>query len=162
MGVGDIRERFQSNRNMFDLNYFYGGKRDRGSVVPEDDYHSTVHIRTRMRGGIKSLSQVPNNFIVPVEALQFPEGLDVILPYIRTSPGYRLFETSPLIRMKDLQHQVFVLHVSLKNLASEMNQITNINALQERILALLDVVKSVPIQKVEAAPAVINESKSLF
>lgn len=121
---------------VMDLNFFHVGRKQGSSSVGL--LHESRVIRTRLRGGNVVISEIPHNHIINADSPQFPEGLEIILPYRKDSPGYHKLYRLPALHMAELERELEETRLKMAGMI-EANSLQSPEQLMELVKDLLDI-----------------------
>ena len=130
---------------VIDLNNLYIGRSN--GTRPAGMLHSDYKIRLKMVpiGENQSviLSGVPENMIVHVSnATGFPEGVDIILPYLTDSLGFQLFDRYPLVKLAAAERRITELELDMSALILKTRGFTTIAQYRETFQEFMNLFES--------------------
>ena len=140
MVLGGVKNRIfgVGSRVQIDLNFLVIGRYAGGQ---SGLLHTVRRIRTGFFKGHFTTGNVPNEFFragMPSEFPQFPEGVDIVFPYIKESPGYRLFVSLPATKLKIMENQLQEMKIYLANIIQSATMYTP-EQLKEELMGVVDI-----------------------
>lgn len=112
MGVGQL---IAKRRGVIDLDVISVGRRVKDTSHPNSvtfSYeYSTGSAWDTVRGKkIQRVSEIPSTLIERgIASPNYGEGFDILLPRRKGSPGWRLFIDLPIMKVKQIQHEILML-----------------------------------------------------
>lgn len=91
------------------------------------------------------MGSIPSTFIESVPAgifPQHPDGIDIIYPYDKTSPGYRYFISLPKVKLKIQEQQMEVMKIRLTDMIETVGMQTP-EQLKENLMEVLDIMEKI-------------------
>ena len=131
----------QKARGVWDLNYFLCGRKIHEK--PIGGLQVQYSYRTGFFGGRMDLGEVPVTQIKRVNTLRNPEGLDIIMPFKKDSPGYHEFITMPLFKMQLLETRLAELELDIQSRIESAAEMKSFAQLQETVFSIVDMIKEV-------------------
>lgn len=139
---------FQKSRVVLDLNFFCIGRLE--NINPAGGFHSDYVIRFKFWPWAKNanvtLGKVPAGMVKSANSPYFLEGMEIILPYITTSPGYQLLQNYPILRLADLERRKDELELELLRRVQQAKGLQTIAQYREAIEDILDLFESYKIK----------------
>lgn len=105
--VGNPIKRFHKSKTIVELDFGHIGLFE--GEMTFGPWESVYRIRTKMRGGIFTTKPIPHGHALLIGAgvfPQHPQGIEIIPPCDKNSPGYQFFYKMPLMRMKMLEQDL--------------------------------------------------------
>ncbi len=130
----------QKPPGVIDMDYFIVGRATYDQ--PAGALKHNVSLRTGFFGGHVQIGDIPNSKRVPVKSIYSPEGILLILPFRKGSPGYQIFEEMPLFKLKNLQEKFDNLQIKVSQLMEEAEASRSPEQLKEMIYNIGDMMST--------------------
>lgn len=140
MIVSDVRNRFlQKPKAVFDMNWLLAGRK-----ISEKDLtplRVTYEYRTGFFGGKVNYNEgstIPKESIIRTTTTYNPEGLEIIPPIIRGTPGWVLFSEKPFAQLALLRQEITELQMKLAVKATTLTEVKDFTQLKNIVNEVVD------------------------
>lgn len=138
--VRGFQDRFmQKPEGVFYLDMLCAGRKT--IERPVGPLFHQLGMRTGFFSGHINIGEVPNAKIKKFSSIHNPEGITVILPFRKGSPGWKIFHDLPLAQLSEMQSRLEEVTIQLANAVEAAQDIRSTEQLKQLLFNVYDMFK---------------------